>query len=106
MLEESNLPTKPNICCGYPTDCGENLASILGEEEAIDPGVGDLVVCLNCGTFLVYMNEKNDTRFAKPLDLADLTPEDLKRIKKVRKYIRFRGRFWPRKRGGQRIHPN
>jgi hypothetical protein len=108
MLEESNLPTKPNICCGYPTDSGESLSSLMEEEEeeTVNPRVGDLAVCLNCGAFLVYMNEQNDMRFARALDLADLSPENLKRFKKARKFIRQRGRFWPRKRAGQRFHPS
>ena len=106
MLEESNLPTKPNICCGYPTDSGENITSLLGEEAAVNPRVGDLAVCLNCGAFLVYMNERNDMRFAQVRDLAELSPENLKRFKKARKFIRGRGRFWPKKRSGQRFHPS
>jgi hypothetical protein len=106
VLEGPNLPTKPNICCGYPTNSGENFSSLTEEEETVNPRVGDLAVCLNCGAFLVYMNEQNTMRFAQARDLAGLDPADLKRFKKARKFIRQRGRFWPRKRGGQRFHPS
>jgi hypothetical protein len=106
-VQESNLPIKPNICCGYPTDAGESLSSVVGEEEeSVNPRVGDIAICLNCGTWLVYMNEENVTRLAQSRDLALLDLELLKSLKKVRKYIRHRGRFWPRKRSGQRFSPN
>jgi hypothetical protein len=106
MLPQPNLPTKPNICCGYPTDSGENITSLLEEGEAFNPRVGDLAVCLNCGAFLVYMSERNTMRFAQVRDLAELSAENLKRFKKARKFIRQRGRFWPKKRSGQRFHPS
>src|SRR5690348_13216624 len=107
MLEEPNLPTKPNICCGYPTNAGEDPASIFGKNEKdTNPQAGDIAICLNCGTPLVYMNEQNVTRLAGALDLAELGLETLKRLKKARKYIRRRGRIWPRKRAGQRFHPS
>ena len=105
-LEEPNLPIKPNICCGYPTDAAESFNSIVEEEETRNPRAGDFVVCLNCGTLLVYINEKNDMRFAQARDNALLTPGELKRLKKIRKYIRQRGRIWPRKRSGHRASPN
>jgi len=106
-LEEPNLPERPNICCGYPTDAAETLTSLMEEDgECPNPREGDLVVCFNCGTLLVYMNEQNETRLARLLDTADLTPEALKRLKKARKYIRQRGRIWPRKRAGSRFSPN
>ena|ERR1700741_3331757 len=112
-LEEANLPTRPNICCGYPTDAGESLSSIAEEkkeegeeEERRNPRAGDIAICLNCGTWLVYLNGQNVTRLAHPRDLAVLDLKDLRWLKKLRKYIRQRGRFWPKKRGGERFSPN
>jgi hypothetical protein len=107
-MQEPNLPEKPNICCGYPTDTGESISSLLDEEEEgmSNPRAGDIAICLNCGTWLVYMNGENVMRLAQLRDLAVLDLENLRRLKKLRKYIRRRGRFWPKKRAGERFSPN
>jgi hypothetical protein len=107
-LQEPNLPEKPNICCGYPTDTGESLSYLAGEDndELANPRAGDIALCLNCGAFLAYLNEQNVMRLAQSRDLAALDLEQLRRLKKLRKYIRQRGRVWPRKRGGKRFYPN
>jgi hypothetical protein len=103
-MQEANLPTKPNICCGYPTNAAE---CVLKEPEEDDVArAGDLGICLNCGTWLVYLNEQNDTCLAGARDLAALDLEELRRFKKVRKYIRRRGRIWPKKKAGARFSPN
>ena len=103
-MQEPNLPTKPNICCGYPSNAAECVSKEPWEDDVAR--AGDLGICLNCGAWLVYLNEENDTCLARPLDLAGLEPEELRRFKKVRKYIRRRGRIWPRKKAGSRFGPN
>ena len=108
-MDKPNLPLKPNVCCGYPVDTGESFDSVLGEvkyEPDPDPNVGDLAICLNCGTYLVYTTEENDTRLAELRDLIGLSDKRRKQLKKVRKYLRARGRIWPKKKGGERFSPN
>ena len=109
MIEKSNLPNKPNACCGYPTDAGENFATLLGEIEFDpdpNPNAGDISICLNCGTCLVYLDEKNNTRLAELWDLNQVSDKRRKQLKKAQKYLRRRGRIWPRKKAGERFSPN
>jgi hypothetical protein len=105
-LDKPNLPLKPNICCGYPTDTGESFGSILGEEEDPNPNAGDIAICLNCGAYLVYRDEENGTRLANLQDLIGLSDKRRNQLKKTRRYIRGRGRIWPKKKGGERFSPN
>jgi hypothetical protein len=71
-----------------------------------DPHAGDVAICLNCGTYLVYLTEENDCRLAELKDLIPLRDKQRKQLKKARKYIRRRGRIWPKKAAGERFSPN
>jgi hypothetical protein len=108
-LSGPNLPLKPNVCCGYPVDAGESFASALGEvdyEPDPDPHAGDIGLCLNCGTYLVYLDDHNNCRLAELQDLIGLTDKRRLQLKKARRYVRKRGRFWPKKKAGERFSPN
>jgi hypothetical protein len=88
-------------------DAGESFATMLGETELDpDPHAGDVAICLNCGTLLVYLDEENNTRLAQLQDLIPLRDKRRKQLKKAQKYVRRRGRIWPKKIGGERFSPN
>jgi hypothetical protein len=106
-MDKPNLPIRASICCGYPVDAGESFDAMLGEyEDDPDPHAGDVAICLNCGTYLVYLDEENNVRLAQLQDITKLSDKKQKQLKKARKYVRRRGRFWPRKTGGERFSPN
>jgi hypothetical protein len=103
-MDKPNLPLKPNVCCGYPVNAGESFTSLFGEYEPDPtPRAGDLAICLNCGTYLVYTSEENDARLAERQDLIGLSDKRRLQLKKAQKYLRRRGRIWPRKKGGERF---
>jgi len=80
---------------------------MLGETELDpDPHPGDVAICLNCGTYLVYLDEENNARLAELFDLKQLSDKRRNQLKKAGRYIRRRGRIWPRKKGGERFSPN
>jgi hypothetical protein len=106
-MDKPNLPLRPSICCGYPVDAGESFATMLGEMELDpDPHAGDIGICLNCGAYLVYLDDANNCRFAQLLDLNLLSDKRRRQLKKARKYVQKRGRIWPDKKGGERFSPN
>ena len=68
-------------------DAGESFATMLDELELDpDPHAGDVAICLNCGAYLVYLDEENNCRFAQLLDLHRIPERRLKQLKKARKY--------------------
>jgi hypothetical protein len=80
---------------------------MLGEIELDpDPHAGDVALCLNCGTLLVYLDEENNARLAELIDLIPLSDKRRKQLKKAQRHVRRRGRIWPKKRGGERFSPN
>ena len=106
-MDKPNLPLKPSICCGYPTDAGESFSTMLGEVELDpEPHAGDVAICLNCGAYLVYLDEENNSRLAELLDLKLISDKRRLQLRKAKKYIRRRGRIWPKKKGGERFSPN
>ena len=106
-MDKPNLPAKASICCGYPTDTGESFGTMLGEIELDpDPHTGDVGLCLNCGAYLVYLDEENTKRLAELRDLLGISDKRRKQLKKAKRYIRNRGRIWPKKKGGARFSPN
>jgi hypothetical protein len=106
-MDKPNLPLRPSVCCGYPVDAGETFDHMLGETGLNDdPHAGDVGICLNCGTYVVYLDEENNARLAELRDITQLSDKRQKQLKKAQRYVRRRGRIWPEKKGGERFSPN
>lgn len=90
---EPNLELGLNPCCGYLTDSVDSLPDFKDEL----PNLGDVSVCLNCGTLLVYTKAgtANLTRLATRKDIEPFNAKQRRILRKVQKIIFRRGRFRP-----------
>ena len=93
MREEPNLEPGINPCCGYITNSCDTLPD-FGDSL---PNVGDINLCLNCGTILIYTKAgtSNVTRLATRRDLESLNAHQRRILSKTQKYIFRRGPIYP-----------
>jgi len=91
---KTRLEKSANPCCGYVTDTAGDLNSDFLDDAV--PNVGDLSICFNCGSLLVYVDgARNKTRSAKRDDIERLNSKQRKLMGKAQKYIRRRGLLHP-----------
>jgi hypothetical protein len=84
-----------NPCCGYVSNAAELVSR---DSPPCQPQRGDIGVCINCGTLLVYCDGPlNKTQVATPLDLGRLTSEDRKLLFRAQCFISRRGRIVERR---------
>jgi hypothetical protein len=79
------LPSQANPCCGYRTD---SASQMFKRSSMGPPKEGDLSVCINCGTILVYVDPKNNIqRVAKPFDLMNLPSKTIYQLSLLKQSV-------------------
>lgn len=93
MAKNPNIPKQACPQCAYPQDTAENP-----HDEADTPTVGDVTICLNCGSILVFGDGlllKKPSPDDEVQIYLEASSEALRTIKGAQAFIKRRGRFWP-----------
>ena len=96
MRNHPNIELSLNPCCGYLTNASDMIID-YELKELQTPNPGDVALCLNCGSLLVYKDgPRNITRLCGNRDLAQVTKRDRLMLAKAQRYVRARGLIHPR----------
>jgi hypothetical protein len=85
------MPPVATPCCGHLVDSATEVPSTQ-RRGGKRPKAGDLSICINCGEWLVYVDNHN-LRLCLPRDLERLDDELLTQLQGAKEFIRERGKI-------------
>lgn len=93
-MNKENIPAQPCPRCQYPQDTAE-----VPDKPDVQPGPGDVSICLNCGDLLRFNDAMMLVVPTADEEVQMYLDFDLKQrriVHTAQKYIKERGRFWPK----------
>jgi hypothetical protein len=86
-MKETRFKEIKAPCCGHPLDATQCL------DGDFSPEPGDLSVCFNCGSWLVFTDRKGAVRLMTPADAPLVDAESFRILSSARNEIQKRGRI-------------
>ena len=80
-------------CCGYVVDAHSEVRVDNCQHRDVLPRKGDATICLNCGSWHRYKDNKGNTRPFDARDLEDFPDDQLHIMRRATRLIKKRGRM-------------